>query len=235
MTQKPVIGLTTYGTKETGEYHLPVQYIECVRRAGGVPVLIPSDGEEAGDVCERLDGIVFPGGGDINPKYYQGEQHPQIYNIDDERDKGEFKVAEVILAQRKPTLAICRGIQILNIFLGGTLHEHLPETYGETIQHRLPPRVACRHKVDILPGTKLKSILGQAEVEIVSWHHQALKDVAKDLVVTSRSKDGVIEGIEMDSHPWLVGVQWHPELSAAEDFLQQKLFNALVEQIQQQN
>jgi len=232
MTRKPVIGLTTYGKKETGEYRLPALYIECVRRAGGVPVLIPSDAEEVGDVCERLDGIIFPGGGDINPKYYQGVQHAEIYNIDDERDKGDFKVAEVILVQKIPILAICRGMQILNVLLGGTLQEHLPEVYGEEILHRLPPKVACKHKVDIMPDTKLESILGQSEVEIVSWHHQALKDVAKDMVVTARSKDGVIEGIEVNSHPWLVGVQWHPELSATEDFLQQKLFNALVEQIQ---
>ncbi len=217
--------------KETGEYRLPSLYIDSVRRAGGLPLLIPPDAEEATTVCERLDGVILTGGGDIGPKTYQGTDHEQIYNVDEERDQGEFRVAEVILSQHIPTLAICRGIQILNVLLGGTLHEHLPETYGEEILHRRPPRVACRHNVDIMPGTKLDSIIGQTEVEIVSWHHQALKDVAKDMVITARSKDGVIEGIEIDSHPWLVGVQWHPELSAEEDPLQQKLFDALVERV----
>lgn len=232
MAQKPVIGLTTYGRRETNEYRLPVLYIDAVRRAGGLPVLVPPDADEAEGVCARLDGIIFSGGGDINPKSYNGIDHELIYNIDDERDAGEFKIAAVVLERQIPTLAICRGIQILNIQLGGTLHEHLSETYGEKILHRLPPRVACKHYVDIVPETKLAGIIGQSEIEIVSWHHQALKDIAKDITVTARSSDGVIEGIEIDSHPWLVGVQWHPELSAADDILQQKLFNALVSTIQ---
>lgn len=232
MIRKPVIGLTTYSKEENKEYHLPVSYVECVRRAGGVPVLIPSDVKEAAEVCERLDGVVFTGGGDIDPKFYKGVHHVQIYNVDEGRDEGEFRIAEVILEQHIPTLAICRGVQLLNIFLGGTLHEDIPEIYGEKIIHRLPPRVACNHKVEIMPGTKLELIIGQSVTEIVSWHHQALKDVAKDITVTARSLDGVIEGIEIDSHPWLVGVQWHPELSAKDDFLQQKLFNALIEHIQ---
>ena len=232
MIRKPLIGLTTYGRKETGEYHLPAMYVDCVRRAGGVPVLVPPDAKEAGDVCKRLDGFVLTGGGDINPKFYQGAHHAHSYNIDNERDEGAFRIAEVIFERKIPTLAICRGIQLLNIFLGGTLYEDIPESYGEKILHRLPPSVACKHKVEIMPGTKLESILGQLEIEIISWHHQALKDVAKDIVITAWSMDGVIEGIEINSHPWLIGVQWHPELSAEEDFLQQKLFNALIEHVQ---
>jgi len=233
MPRKPVIGITTYGKKETGEYRLPALYIECVRQAGGAVLLIPSNEKEAGNVCERLDGIVFSGGGDVNPKFYQGINHLEIYNIDDERDEGEFRIAEVILQKKIPTLAICRGIQILNIFLGGTLHEHIPEIYGEKVLHRLPPRLPCKHKVEIVAGTKLKAILGQSEAEVFSWHHQALNDIAEDMVISARSADGVIEGIEINSHPWLVGVQWHPELSAKEDFLQQKIFDALIEQAQQ--
>ncbi|MBU2644646.1 gamma-glutamyl-gamma-aminobutyrate hydrolase family protein [bacterium] len=229
MLRKPVIGLTTYGKKETGAYHLPAVYIDCVRRAGGVAVLVPPDAEGAGSVYERLDGVVFTGGGDINPDRYEGAHHEQIYNIDDERDDGEFRIAEFILEKKIPTLAICRGIQVLNVFLGGTLHAHIPEVYGEIIRHRLLPKVACEHAVTIMPGTRLESILGQSELNVVSWHHQALRDVAGDMVITARSPDGVIEGIEIDSHPWLVGVQWHPELSAKEDPLQQRLFNRLVQ------
>lgn len=231
MSRKPIIGLTTYGKKENGEYRLPALYVESVRRAGGVAVLIPPDPEEAAAICERMDGIILTGGGDIDPKTYKGADHEQIYNIDEERDAGEFRVVETVLAQHIPTLAICRGIQILNVFLGGTLHEHLPETFGEDVLHRMPPRVACNHHVDILPDTRLDSIIGETAIEIVSWHHQSLKEIAEDLSVTARSRDGVIEGIEMASHPWLVGVQWHPELSAAEDPLQQRLFDALIERV----
>jgi len=232
MASKPVIGLTTYGRKENDEYKLPVLYIDAVRRAGGLPVLIPPDANEAEEVCLRMDGIILTGGGDINPRCYNGIVHEQNYNNDNERDQGELRIAAVILEKKIPALAICRGLQILNIHLGGTLYEHLSETYGEDILHRLPTRVACNHKVGIVPGTKLAEIVGQAEIEVFSWHHQSLKEVAKEMTVTAKSSDGVIEGIEINNHPWLVGVQWHPELSAAKDILQQRLFNALIGFIQ---
>lgn len=230
MTQKPVIGITSYGVNEAGDYSLPAVYVHAVRRAGGLPVLLPPDADEAEGVCERVDGILLTGGGDIDPRHYNGQQHDEIYNINEERDKGEFRVVEFVLERQIPTLAICRGIQVLTVFLGGSLHEHLPDVYGEDIIHRLPLRVACRHAVEIISGSKLAGIMSRSPVEIVSWHHQAIKDVPGDVVVTARSVDGVIEAIEMDSHPWLIGVQWHPELSAAEDPLQQKLFDTLVEQ-----
>ena len=139
------------------------------------------------------------------------------------------KYGITILEQDIPTLAICRGMQILNIFLGGTLYEHLPETFGEEVLHRLPPRETAKHLVGISPGSKLHAIVSTSQMEIVSWHHQAVKDIPKQLTITARSKDGVIEGLELDSHRWLVAVQWHPELSASEDKLQQQLFDALIE------
>ena len=120
-------------------------------------------------------------------------------------------------------------MQILNTFLGGTLYEHIPDTYGEALLHRLPPRETAKHLVDIAKGSKLHAIVSTSQMEIVSWHHQAVKDIPKELTITARSKDGVIEGLELDSHPWLVAVQWHPELSASEDRLQQQLFDALIE------
>lgn len=230
MKQKPVIGIASYGINDLGDYHLPAVYVAAVRRAGGLPVLLPPDAEEAATVCSRMDGIILSGGGDMDPKYFNGADHPEIYNINWERDEGEFRVCEAVMTQLIPTLAICRGVQMLNVFLGGTLHEHLPDIYGEEILHRKPPRNPCRHLVKIAPDSKLAAILERSEVEIVSWHHQSIREAAGEMVVTAYSGDGVIEAVEIDSHPWLVGVQWHPELSAAENPLQQKLFDVLVEQ-----
>jgi putative glutamine amidotransferase len=128
-----------------------------------------------------------------------------------------------------PTLGICRGAQILNIAEGGTLIEHIPEEVGESTLHRAPPREPIAHRVHLTPGSRLRQILGQDEVEAASWHHQALRRVARSFEVTATAPDGIVEAIEMRDHPWLVAVQWHPELSAATDPLQQRLFDSLVQ------
>ncbi|RLC01910.1 MAG: gamma-glutamyl-gamma-aminobutyrate hydrolase family protein [Deltaproteobacteria bacterium] len=229
MSNSPLIGLTSYGKKEANKYNLPAEYVDSVRRAGGIPVLLPPGETQIKSLCSRLDGIILSGGGDIHQDYYNGSAHPMIYNVDEQRDETEFKIIEVLLERNIPTLAICRGMQVLNIFLGGTLYEHLPETFGESVLHRLPPRETSKHLVDISPGSKLHRIVSTSQMEIVSWHHQAVKGIPKELTITAKSKDGVIEGLELDSHPWLVAVQWHPELSASEDRLQQQLFDALIE------
>ena len=223
MSYSPLIGLTSYGKKEENKYNLPAEYVESVRRAGGIPVLLPPGEKSVKSLCSRLDGIILTGGGDIHQDHYNGSTHPLIYNVDEQRDETELAITKIILERNIPTLAICRGMQILNTFFGGTLFEHLP------VLHRFPPRETTKHLVDISPGSKLHGIVSTSQMEIVSWHHQAVKDVPKELTITARSKDGVIEGFELDSHPWLVAVQWHPELSASEDKLQQKLFDALIE------
>ena len=229
MSKKPPIALTTYGRKETSDYSLPAKYVDSVRRAGGIPILLPAGGTDVEEICDRLDGIILTGGGDIHPAQYGGNSHPLVYKVDEERDDSELYFTKIILEQNIPTLAICRGLQILNTFFGGTLYEHLSDTFGEAVLHRLPPRETAKHSVDISPGSKLHGIVSTSQMEIVSWHHQAVKDIPKELTITARSKDGVIEGLELDSHRWLVAVQWHPELSASEDKLQQQLFDALIE------
>ena len=229
MADSPLIGLTSYGKKKENKYNLPAEYVESVRRAGGIPVLLAPGETNIKSLCSRLDGIILTGGGDIHQDHYNGHAHSLIYNVDEQRDETEFKITEVILERNIPTLAICRGMQILNTFFGGTLYEHLPETFGEEDLHRLPPRKTAKHLVEISRGSKLHDIVSTSQMEIVSWHHQAVKDIPKELTITARSKDGVIEGLELDSHRWLVAVQWHPELSASEDRLQQQLFDALIE------
>ena len=128
-----------------------------------------------------------------------------------------------------PTLAICRGTQILNVAEGGTLIEHLPDVVGETVIHRAPPREPVAHPVRVLPESRLAGVLGATDFSCMSWHHQAIRQVAPGFEVVAYAPDGTIEGLEMQSHPWLVAVQWHPELTAAEDPIQQRLFDALVE------
>jgi putative glutamine amidotransferase len=135
----PVIGITTYGRGESNRYSLPAEYVDAVRRAGGVPVLLPPGGE-SGDGLELLDGLILSGGGDIDPARYGGGPHATLYNIDHERDAFELALLAAALERRLPLFAICRGMQILNVHLGGTLHEHLPDAYGETVAHRAPPR-----------------------------------------------------------------------------------------------
>ena len=153
MVKFPLIGLTSYGKKEENKYNLPAEYVESVRRAGGIPVLLPPGETHIKSLCSRLDGIILSGGGDIHQDIYNGNIHPLIYNVDEQRDEMEHEITRIILERNIPTLAICRGMQVLNTFLGGTLYEHLPETFGESVLHRLPPRETAKHSVDIIPGS----------------------------------------------------------------------------------
>ncbi|MEJ2633342.1 MAG: gamma-glutamyl-gamma-aminobutyrate hydrolase family protein [Acidihalobacter sp.] len=219
MSGAPLIGLTTYGRGENNRYSLPAEYVDAVRRAGGIPVLI---------WLESLDGLILSGGGDIDPARYGGSQHETLYNIDHERDDFEFALVEQALSRRMPLLCICRGMQVLNIHLGGTLYEHVPDVYGEEVLHRAPPREPTPHALRIVAGTHLAGLLGREEVETASWHHQSVNTLGRGLVPAAYAPDGLVEAVELPDYPWLVAVQWHPELTAANDPLQQGLFDAFV-------
>ncbi len=225
----PLIGITTYGRDAENRFFLRAEYIDAVRRAGGVPVLIPPGEMLAGELLLRLDGLILAGGGDVDPRLYGGQPHPAIYMVDPERDRSEIDLVRQAVQSGLPTLAICRGSQILNVALGGTLIEHLPDEVGEKILHRLPPRQPAEHAVAVRPGCKLAEILAQAELSPASWHHQAIRRPAPGLEVTARAPDGTIEAVELPAHPWLIAVQWHPELTAAADAAQQRLFDSLVQ------
>lgn len=229
MNHAPLIGLTTYGRGENNRYGLPAEYVDAVRRAGGIPVLMPPGEQPPEAWLGLLDGLVLSGGGDIDPARYGGSRHETIYNVDHERDAFEFALVGQALARRMPLLGICRGLQVINVHLGGTLHEHLPDVYGETVAHRAPPREPTPHALRIVAGTRLAGLLGREEVEAASWHHQGAKTLGQGLVPAAHAPDGAIEAIELPGHPWLIAVQWHPELTAACDPLQQGLFGALIE------
>jgi len=178
-----------------------------------------------------VDGLILSGGGDMDPALYGGQAHETIYNVSPERDRSELAIVSKIVESQLPALCICRGMQVLNVALGGTLIEHLPDVVDHTVVHRADPPGPTPHPVVIAPDSRLAQIMQAATVETASWHHQGIEQVAPPLQVIARAPDGVIEAFEMAEHPWLFAVQWHPELTAAADPTQQRLFEALVQAV----
>ena len=175
--KKPIIGLTTYPASATHGWHTPVLYVEAVLRAGGVPMMLSGQCPDcAGDWLAVLDGVVLIGGGDINPAEFGSAGHETIYNLSPERDAMELALMQALLEQPKPVLAICRGMQILNTALGGTLHVHLPDVVGESVLHRAPPRDPIQHSIKVAADSELAKVIG-TEVSTASWHHQAINQL----------------------------------------------------------
>lgn len=224
----PLIGITTYGRNEEDEFTLPAVYVEAVRRAGGIPLLIPHGEQRLDELLSALDGVILSGGGDLDPAHYGSAGHDTIYMIDPERDATELELARRVAKCGAPTLCICRGLQVLNVALGGTLVEHLPDVVSGEIAHRDEPDKPTSHVLTILPSSHLAELIDAGEMRGVSWHHQAIRTVAPSLTVTARAEDGTIEAVEAPAHPWLIAVQWHPEMSAGDDARQQRLFDAFV-------
>jgi putative glutamine amidotransferase len=225
----PVIGLSTYGVAHSDGFNIPGPYVQSVLRAGGLPLLLPTAAVDAVTPwLDRVHGLILIGGGDIDPASYGAAPHDTIYNLDNDRDACEFALAKSALERKMPLLAICRGMQVVNVVLGGTLHRHLPEVYGEKVAHRLPPRETTRHPVDIAADALVAGAMGGTRVDTVSWHHQAVDRLGEGLHPVAWSEDGVVEAMELEDNPNLLAVQWHPELSAAEDPAQQGLFDRLI-------
>jgi putative glutamine amidotransferase len=225
----PLIGITTYGRDENNRFYLRAEYIDAVRRAGGVPVLLPPGEPHWEDVFSRLDGLILAGGGDIDPVIYGGIHHQTIHRVDPERDQMELAMARQAVTSKLPTLGICRGSQVMNVALGGTLIEHLPDIVGDVVAHRSAPGQYTRHPVTVTAGSRLANLLGRTEIVAASGHHQAIRAAASSLQVVALAPDGIIEAAEMTTHPWFVAVQWHPEITAADDSTQQRLFDAFVQ------
>lgn len=225
---RPRIGLTTYGRDPDNRFSLPAEYVDAVRRAGGLPVLLPPGEGDLGDWLQLIDALVLPGGGDLVPASWGGQAHRENYKLDAARDADEMAMALHVVATGLPTLAICRGLQVLNVACGGTLIPHVPEVAGERVPHRSAQKRPVPHAVAIEPGSQLAAVLGVTKAEVASWHHQAVDRVADGFVVVARAPDGIVEAIARPGHPFLLAVQWHPELTAATDPAQQRLFDALV-------
>jgi putative glutamine amidotransferase len=230
---KPLIGITTYleqaqtGVWDVPASFLPKVYFEAVNRAGGVAILLPPqpvDAEIAASVIERLDGLIIAGGKDVDPARYGQEPHPTTDAPRRDRDAWEDALLAAAIERGLPFLGICRGAQILNVSLGGTLIQHLPDVIGTT-RYNLGNGVFAENAVAVDSGTTLAGLIG-GEIAVKSYHHQAIDEVAPGLVVTARSDDGIIQAVELPTVPFGVAVQWHPEEDAAEDA---RLFAGLVD------
>lgn len=226
---RPLIGITTYAQDARwGVWHLPaalipLDYVDAVERAGGRALLIPPSEDGVEETLSVLDGVVFSGGADVDPGMYGADAHPETDVPQARRDAGELALLQAALERDLPTLAICRGFQLLNVARGGDLIQHLPEEIGNDVHKQVPGEFAV-HPVEVKEGSRLGSIVG-ATPEVTSHHHQALGRLGDGLVESAWAADGTLEAVEDPSRRFLVGVQWHPE--ATEDAA---LFEALVEQ-----
>ena len=232
MTQTPLIGITTYHRDERGYTQLPGQYADAVRRAGGIPLLIQPGEPRMDELMTVLDGLILSGGGDVDPARYTEEDYTAVVDrVDPERDASEFELLDRALESEMPLFCICRGYQVLNVALGGTLIPHIPDALPNGLDHRQPPEKPyghIPHTIQIDDGSRLAQIFRSDRVSTASWHHQAIDKVAPGLKVIGRASDGIIEAVEMPTAPQVIAVQWHPELTAAEDESQQRLFDELV-------
>jgi putative glutamine amidotransferase len=203
-----------------------VGYIRALHRAGGrEAVLLPLeiDAGEAAAILERFDGLLLVGGGDVDPGRYGEDPHPEVYGVNVEHDAFEIALARAAGRLGLPTLAICRGIQVLNVALGGTLEQHLDgDAHGDPRAHQ--PSV---HPVEVDPDSRVAEAMGGLRADVPSHHHQAVALLGDGLRATGRAPDGVVEAVELDD-AWVVGVQWHPEHAAESDRRHQGLFDAMV-------
>lgn len=231
----PIIGITTYGRVErpapTGHYSehyvVPTPYVDAVRRAGGVPVMLAPGETRWSRWLDAVDGVVVVGGTDIDPTHYGAARTIHVQAADPERDTSELALAATLVERDLPSLFVCRGMQILNVALGGTLHPHIPDLDMGDI-HRDEHGWWAYHDVIVTEGSKVAAAMGTLLPKPCSGHHQALDVVAPALEVTAVAPDGLAEAVELPGHRWLVGVQWHPEVSAPDDPSQQGIFDHLV-------
>ena len=215
-----------------GGFAVPEAYVTAVHRAGARAVLVPTvDDTDAAGTLAPFDGLLLAGGGDVDPRRYGDEPHPQVYGVDPTRDAVEAALLRVALDTGVATLVVCRGMQLLNVSLGGTLHQHLPDLQGMDL-HGQPGRgLSVVHDVKVLEGSLLAEACGREVLRCTSHHHQGVDRLAAVLTPVAASEDGLVEAVERaEPGPgWLLGVQWHPEMTASDDPSQQSLFNALVD------
>jgi putative glutamine amidotransferase len=215
---RPLVALTTSWDAEGGSHRQPQvilyeAYVRALEEAGLAAVLV-SPAHSASSIAslmERCDGLVLTGGGDVDPARYGERVRHTLDSVSAERDATEFAALGAAIEQKVPVLGICRGIQLMNVYLGGTLYQDIDAEHPGTA-HRHSEQWGTRaHHVNVLPGSKLRAIVGREALHINSFHHQAIKQVAPSLAVTALAEDGLIEAVEMKDYPFGLGVQWHPE------------------------
>ena len=229
---KPVIGIgsdvqTTPGKRDRAFAY--TTYVDSLRGAGAIPVVIPPQPENAAELVEGLDGLLLAGGDDCDPAVYGEEAHPSVEPMDPRRQNSDLSLARAARERGIPTLGICLGLQVMNVTAGGTLIQDIQSELDTDIEHVSDPEDRARHDVRIENGTRLASILGGGrEINVNSSHHQAIKNVGGGLRVTALAPDGIVEGLEDPQHPFYLGVQWHPEDMGSEKSAS-ALFGAFVE------
>jgi putative glutamine amidotransferase len=215
----PLIGITTEQITPSGkaaQNTLSAAYTQAVLQAGGVPLLLPVDlannGLEALSV--RLDGLLLSGGGDVLPARYGGQPHPKVGSVDTQRDDLEIALVQMAARQGWPFLGICRGVQVINVALGGTLYEDIASQCEAPLRHDYYPdwpRDHHAHTVEAAPDSCLVRLTGKQQFAVNSLHHQGLRQLAPGLKAVAWAPDGLIESVEISGHPFGLGVQWHPE------------------------
>jgi putative glutamine amidotransferase len=235
MTTTPEIGLVAYHLRPgrvtswgVGGYGVPENYVDAVRRAGAhAALLLPGDGRSPDELLDRFDALMLVGGGDVAPERYGQQPVAEIYGVEPDRDEFEIALLHRALEREVPTLCICRGMQVLNVALGGELIQHLPAD-DRFMAHGVPTDAeSLVHDVKLLAGSRIAEASGAEVVSSSSHHHQGVDRLGDGLAATGWTEDGLVESIESD-RGWIVGAQWHPEDTAASDPAQQGLFDALV-------
>ncbi|HJC47266.1 MAG TPA: gamma-glutamyl-gamma-aminobutyrate hydrolase family protein [Candidatus Lachnoclostridium pullistercoris] len=234
--KRPLIGVTASHDTDNDRLFINSAYLQAVRTAGGIPVILPMEisEEDLRTLVTEVDGVLFTGGDDIHPFLYGEETNAKCGAVSQPRDSMEMALVPLAMEFGRPILGICRGIQILNTALGGTLYQDIPTQFVSelSIAHRQPFAYKVpSHTVDVIPGTLLSRILGEehASIAVNSMHHQAIKDVAPGLEVCAYAPDHMIESVYAPDYPFLLGVQWHPEHLAPIHPDAAKLFSAFVE------
>jgi gamma-glutamyl-gamma-aminobutyrate hydrolase PuuD len=227
-SEAPLVGLTTYversrhGSWDEVSALLPMTYVNATIRSGGVPILLPPSPAEPPAVLSVLDALVVTGGPDVDPARYGADSHPETDTPRPERDEWESALCLEAIAMDLPLLAVCRGLQVMNVALGGSLHQHLPELTGDESHRRVKGQMSP-NRIHVDKGTSLATILG-TEPEGWCHHHQAIDRLGRDLTVVARAGDETVEAVELAGRTFALGVQWHPESNADDD----RLFESLV-------
>lgn len=227
---RPIIGVTSSFDNDKQQMLINMTYVRSVELAGGLPVILPvtEDKQMIAEMVDRVDGLLFTGGPDIDPQLFNEEPIPGQGGISPQRDLLDLELLRLALAKDKPVLGICRGIQVLAVAAGGTLYQDINSQMKGILKHgQDAPRWYATHSVTVKPGTKLACIMEAPTLRVNTYHHQAIKDVPRDFVVSAEAEDGIIEAIESTKHRFVFGVQFHPEcFYEARTFL--PIFEALV-------
>ncbi len=232
---RPVIGLTTLYDDDKESYWMLPGYMKVVEKCGGLPIMLPltDDGSELDDAYSLCDGIMFTGGHDVSPEVYGVKRSGSCGATCRMRDAMEGYLLDRCLADDKPLLGICRGIQFINAHLGGTLYQDLPTEHNGTVEHHMtPPYDRAAHSVEVGDNTILSDIIGRGVHEVNSYHHQAVKDLSPKVIPMAVSSDGLVEAIAVRDHRFAIGVQWHPELSYENNRESMLLVKAFVDECQ---